>query len=1630
MNIRKLLTIALLALAATGNASPKASPYFYNDKELGEIVASGTTKPIWVSHEEGGDYGYGLIFNGQDYRYFDEEGGDSQFGIYGNLRFRRLPRRRALVGEECMVNRLVTPVGVGNWSKDLGNLTDTDLNNFAQFNKVVSAGIGSDPMFSIKDRSNYYAAGTQAGFCIVASSGDVVLTLDIIKLMDIYFFRDGEKVGQKTAGEGQGGEGIKLSLIKIPGSDDASINITVQSDWVFDEIALDFGGGVDVSLGKLLKVKYAFVGDCREYPITCNDKDNYSDNNNNGYADGYEQGGLHDWNASHADNLVISKYQGWNVPVLVPFPMTDNHVKRMWDTDLDNHADIVPVLAIAYQGGAKWMVERQGNPAEECFPAGTEVGFNYTYGSGVNLGVGTWIRIILFDRQGTKVQEETVEGNVLGLALGEGGDHTNSLTSAVPFSGCEIRFHTVLGLDLGAICMHYGFVREKPDTPHHCDIRPTAESNVCEDDHHIELLHNPAIDVVWSCTEKPGDDNTSAIDPTTGMVTRLFTEGRYVFKATAADGCEDYTVVNYATYGKDAAVDKLGNINPHGCGRPMVNGLGVGSYAVSDDPHDTSGSLLSISDLKYSGNIVAQDFNSYAEYSGGLNLASNLSICGIKRTDGHHIFDSDTDQPKRCGFIVEADVTGLDLSALQFLQIRCYDATGKETYRHVISENNAVSAGIAGSDNMQKIRYSIELPPYDKPKDGNRYVVDEIQLWTSGVLNLGGSKLRIYYAFIEESDSRCSDPTGCAVMLSEETHTTLNAAASGYVDVISAARVVNNIYRFLDGNPNTCMTIANPVNAGGVTIAVNLGRIADSRHWLGIITSNETYLANVKVGGWITATTYKDGQPTGDKMTDWSVVGADVAGYGDKNFLYVKPSKPYDEVRLEIAGVVSALDIQEYYGLFLRPDLDGDGLPDCQDIESCPDVASEDEPACVGQDIMLSVDLDDYIGKIKDDTHTFAITSNENGFEALRGLEPDIDRRIVVKRKAHSVGEYTATVHDENTREIILQKPYSVRPLRTEWRANAVTDDWQSSTNWTNGTPYCCTDVVIPSDAVRYPRLKPVGTGKDDAATYCCDNIFIAPRGRLEGPTTSLNYRRAFVELEDTPNHWRMFSAPLMNVYSGDMFIPAKQVSDYFVVLDPDSCPEQRLEPAVYQRFWANTIDGGTVELDATYGNELVSKPLTVSMVDWTRPANSVAHLYGKGQGTQLWIDNGTLPADSTFRIRLPKTHGSYRYYSDYDGGPIGANKTITRSQTPGDTNDDYRSFRFIYEDGNPDAGGNATTTLWDYKYSIDGIDQPADHRVLYNKRRLPAIKLTTATDLTTDRFLLGNPFMSNIYLKPLLEANTEIEEVQFWGDNNAVLRADGLAIDNPKYIAPMDAVFLKFSSSAGEKQVDVQPEMCTRPEQPAATPSNVPQLRIDISDGSHRAAALFADCESARKPTPALLDSEVPTELAVFACNDGQAAIVAHIEDILPLGIIAADSADVSVSFRFDGFFPYDDYFFEDIATGERHMLTDDITLHNPGNTAGRYRIVHGDIYADPNAIAAPEAAKATVRLAARGGVITATADRADITAMTIYDAAGRRVANATAAARTLSATAPRGLMIVWIKTADGQTHSMKIRN
>ncbi|MCM1141755.1 MAG: T9SS type A sorting domain-containing protein, partial [Muribaculum sp.] len=1270
-----------------------------------------------------------------------------------------------------------------------------------------------------------------------------------------------------------------------------------------------------------------------------------------------------------------------------------------------------------------------------------------------------------FDRNGNKVQTTEVGAGVLKLGVGQGGTGTACITSTVPFSGAELRMNGVLKVDLGGMGIHYAYIRYRTDVRHECPINPSADFALCGQQTEVQLMSNPNISVTWSlegyypydfntCEVKKEPAPCSATVTSGGKVTGLNADepGEYVFVATAADGCTDRTVLRYNMFPDGDKVATMGNA--------LVNKNGNEDYVLSKELYDeTSGALIIIDKLKDAEAVIDANVTNAATW-GGLEIADNQCVMGVKSNNGINIVDYDRDyeaHPKglRVGFVVSPTVTGLNLNLLKFWNIRCFHK-GTLVHESVIDESTGVSVGLAGSSMSSNTRYSITLPWYDKKN--NKLNIDEIQLWSSGVLGFSGSELSIYYAFVEDSNENGADPLkySATLLSSATTHTTVDYALFADESLVSALGAIDNISYIVDDDLNTALTCATTNVAGRTIIPIKLGRTLDFRNEIGIVMRNESFLADVNLGQGMVVYTMYQGKKTGDEFTEWKVLGVDVGGYGDKQVFYIHPKRLFDEIVIDCGEAAKVLPNTKFFGLVMRSDADGDGAPDILDPSSCTSTIGnvEIDDVCEGSEIYIEAKgipgckyiilFNDPSIPAKDQEMHIDVDPNIN-------TDNEADNNIIISYHAKTAGQHQVTFCQPDGTPI-KSVSYSVHPTQTEWRKNAANSDWHNWTNWTKGTPYCCTDVIIPSDASVYPSLTGSDLG-DHGDMFCCNRILIRPGGNING-VTRLNYSRAWVQLELTPNCYNLLSAPLKDMVTGDMFIPKAHLDkdpEPFSILkyknatgaydENDENAENRFNPTIYQRMWYKAVqdrEWKTTEpayKDLTELEEFVDKGITLTK--WSKNFNHLNTAYSAGTGFSLWVDNGTMPDNTRFRFTFPKEYTQYMYFDDFSQMPItNVSETITRTET--------NTGRFIYESG----------TATNYEWSIEQgstkslvkynptdstwVEMPNGYTkdAIKYDRNLYGLDFTTTIQpqetTNTKYFLFGNPFMCDIDVRKFIKKNN-IEAVYFYDGNVAQSISYDATKDEftnngvPDKIPAMTAVFVKVAEEQEELTLSVTDEMITLDLDKDDSPETK-GLRVSVQSGEHEASmSILSESTNVNK---ALFDNEIVPELAIFSTLDDEACDVVPAANEVPLAIIARTDNPIVFSF-YSNDVNRDDWSLVDKVSGQVYPLDHDITLPaGTGTSSGRFCLVRGAGGGITTGIESIKDFDTNVYVTVNDNEIVATATEGNISSMDVYALSGIKVGEIVSSQPSLSIKVTPGIYVVRVVASNKiSTHKIMVR-
>lgn len=804
--------------------------------------------------------------------------------------------RRALVGPGCTINSIGDGVQVVSGTANLQNLCNDDLDDYATIPALADVTVLGSPIISVKDNQHYYAGGTEAGFVICATSDVSILTLDLAQFYKIQFLKDGEKVDKpQSISTGKSVTGLGLSLLTIPGSGQVNKLYTAKAPGNFDEIKL-VQCGVDAKLGTAINIKYAFVGNAREYTITNNKENGISK-----YAQ--EQGREAFTLEAHGEKPTKTWAEALRGDVI--------------DEDLTNGYAAVTAVLIPVSTPVTVVAKPSDN--EEAFPKGTEVGFKINGLDVAKLSIGDGAELTLFNKENKKIDTYRLSSSVLGLGVLK-ADKDGEIVIKAPaaFSAVKI-FFTGVGIKIGGTTVNYAFVRMAPDAAsHHCPINATSSRDVSGSVNQFQLQHNDTVKVEWSIVDRPTGSNVE-LNTQTGLVSNLDISGKYVFKATVlkdegrSEKCYELTTLNYApTY---VAEEHGVNI--------LVNKEGEEpKYMLSDK---LGGGLIQIFDrMMNCSAILTTSLNDFAYRQPSVSLAANTGLVGIKTADGSNFADGLNGNARafngkmKVGFVVSAKATGLDADVLKLYNIKLYNK-GKEVTGDVTTHWDAISAGLIGKEETRKMCLNVEVPAGS--------VFDEIVLYNTDVLSANLSQLNIYYAYVADADAdnaTINPVYGAQVVSTNNTNASIDFANTQIVQVANIGNGYDELSNLIDDSMDTYLTLPLGVDLGGSTISVNMGKVVDKGQQLVMVTQNLALGLGASLGEGLKLTTYLDDEKQ-EELTSWKVLGADVIGSKGDSYAVLNPTKSFDQVRITPVKALSALENLQIKGFALRTDMNDDG---------------------------------------------------------------------------------------------------------------------------------------------------------------------------------------------------------------------------------------------------------------------------------------------------------------------------------------------------------------------------------------------------------------------------------------------------------------------------------------------------------------------------------------------------------------------------------------------------------------------------------------------------------------------------------------------------------------------------------
>lgn len=1136
-------------------------------------------------------------------------------------------------------------------------------------------------------------------------------------------------------------------------------------------------------------------------------------------------------------------------------------------------------------------------------PVGSEVGYYTTGGGLASISLGA-TELNAYDTSDNNPQSINAESGIGVSALAGGAREFSMILTKKDTRRLELDLPSGINL-LSAVQVHYAYSRD----PVEIDVSSyfTIGNDTISTDYYN--LPTPSEGtVIYSLISSPNGVTSPEISG--NHITGMTVNGDYVVKAV-------YTREEKEISWSYAVIHRNKKEAEAGCNTMMINTSGnEGQYTVVESSGSQGGISL-FNKINNRQNLVDGDYTNYAEATNVLSLIQFGSLAGVHSSQDIALQGGGK---IRVGFVMQTNNQLLGADVLKFFFIRLYK-DGKEVFSGLTAENDAVGVGLVGNDGS-KLRFYVET---DR-------TFDQVELWTAGLLNVNLNTFRLYYAFYEPVT--CEEYAGtseaCMEMITAQKHgATINYAETKSSSVASVGATTNNLSYVIDNSQQTAASIVAGVSLiSRSTVAVKFNSIRGGQP-LGAILRMPGYVLNASVLQNVTIAAYNGGQAVASESTSSGLASIEVISDAGLAYMEVTPLQDYNEVRISFPSLADALETVWLSGFYIRPDANGNGIPDCAEeleVQGEIDIVYRDitEHVCVDEttylgNVRISVDAKPELLGTELTFTCYPYNGNGQKIEQEAALQQDNNGYFF--ELSLPVGDYS--ISGLSTYNGLRAQ---VHPLKTTWKRNALDTDWNNWNNWTDGSPWGCTNVVIPAGATRYPNLNAWGSVDKFYGGNYCANIHFEP-GAAVLNTQYLEYDCAYVEMEVQSGMYHMISTPLHGMVTGDMFV-SPEMPAYFTPLNGATYREVRHNPVVRQKMYSRAV---TTATSGTDPNGTV-----VATADWSRTFNAVAQPYEQAQGIKMMVGNDW---GTSYRLRFPKAYTEYNYYT-LSGG------WVKKETLPEGARNMNGKFAYEVIGFNPENAGSSFT------FELRNEEQGATC------------------------FVAGNPFMSYLDIKTFLTENKQsvqairiIDSENIFGEEEGLVRISlgengdlsfDVAGEQSNTIAPLQAFYVEVSGDYASDNVNitytsnmfVQPSAstATRSSRSASVPTAGEMKISAVSGNSVSSCSLLrsagaSDAYNAKEDIVSLIDEDFMPKVKVYTVADKRALDIQKMSNAtrVGLGFMVKDGSQ-QTEFTLDYGSNWKGWTLVDKQTGKRYLLDGTSLTVNAGamkSNDGRFYLV-----------------------------------------------------------------------------------------
>lgn len=530
-----------------------------------------------------------------------------------------------------------------------------------------------------------------------------------------------------------------------------------------------------------------------------------------------------------------------------------------------------------------------------------------------------------------------------------------------------------------------------------------------------------------------------------------------------------------------------------------------------------------------------------------------------------------------------------------------------------------------------------------------------------------------------------------------------------------------------------------------------------------------------------------------------------------------------------------------------------------------------------------------------------------------------------------------------------------------------------------------------------------------------CDQIYFKPEAELLY-ANYLNYNKAYVEKELTPNTWSIMSSPLQQTYAGDLYVPknnGQEMSEAFKPMTYDENVNDRSAYPVYQRSWdgnAQEVKDNVTNYSANHDGTVdvtTDNELSINSGYWSHVYNKMDEQYTKGQAFAVKAGDkytaGAQGANATAVIRLPKADTQFSYYDSESRKPV--NVTVNR---------DANSYRMLQGD----VAGDKTMAM----------TQPLKENLHRDNRY----------------HLVGNPYTSSLSMYRFLKANPAFEN-SIWTLDNGKVTAYTLALDEAYdkktdvLVSPTQAFFVKLKTGESATEATFNASMLINKDVTPGEKALVirPTLTLTTTDGVRNSESkLIVNDEASRdyvdgEDVEMLGEGNIAEIAQVYSVAGSQAVALNASDDInwMPVGVVAPKSKDIDVNISLNSKMLIkmnnegSQLFLFDATTKTFSEIKDGMTVKMMANDHGRYYVTNQSSLntTDINTIDCFSPTENTIVVATLKG---------DMKRVVVYDISGALVtSNHSVNGGRCQLNVPKaGIYVVKATTKEDRTETFKI--